>query len=91
MTSEATTPLGRAVLALRNAQDASDKLSAFLAKRADAEHYVLTIAADLATELALLEASLLAAQPALNSHQIELGAKPAESANLWLNLDGVRA
>lgn len=90
----ATTPLGRAVLALRNAQDASDKLSAFLEKRADAGHYIRTIATDLATELALLEASLLAAQPNLTG-QIEINGDVTitgtlATSNLWLDLgDGM--
>lgn len=61
-------PLNRVAQQLRAAQDASDKLNAFLAKRADAGHFILTIAKDLETALALAEASLLAARPSLTDH-----------------------
>lgn len=57
--------LRRAAAAVRAAQHASDQLNAFLAKRVDAGYYVRKIANDLARELALAEASLLAAMPGL--------------------------
>lgn len=91
----ATNPTGRAALAVRNAQDASDRLSAYVAKHVDAGAYLREIAATLATELTLAEASLLAAQPRLHD-QIEISGdltimgKIAPSA-IWLNLDGVKA
>lgn len=94
MMPTATTPLGRAVLALRNAQDFSDQLSAFLAKRADAGRHVNQLASGITTELALLEASLLAAQPNLTG-QIEINGNVTitgtlATSNLWLDLgDGV--
>lgn len=84
-----TNALNRAVQQLRAAQDASDKLNGFLEKRADAGHYVRQIATELATSLALLEASLMAAQPRL-SQQINLGdPSPDESKTetaIWLDL-----
>jgi hypothetical protein len=57
------TPLDRVAQQLRAAQDASDKLSAFLSARADAGHYIQGIARDLAESIALAETSLLAAHP----------------------------
>lgn len=89
----ALTAIGRAAAAVRNAQTASDRLTAFVATHADAGAYLRSIADDLATELALAEASLLAAQPAL-SQNIVIGAdslgKITPSA-LWLNLGGEAA
>lgn len=64
-------PLNRVAQQLRAAQDASDKLNAFLAKRADAGHFIRTIAKDLEEALALAEASLIAARPNLTD-QINL-------------------
>jgi len=81
----ATTALGRVSLQLRAAQDASDKLNAFLAKRADAGHYITQIARDLETALALAEASLLAAQPPLHD-QVIIGERPAVAAFFVLDL-----
>lgn len=91
----ATTPIGRAAEAVRNAQAASARLTALVEKYADTGPYLREIASTLAIELALAEASLLAAQPRLHD-QIEINGdltimgKIAPSA-IWLNLDGVKA
>jgi len=88
----AITPLGRAALAVRSAQHASDQLSAFLAKRADAGSHIRQLAETLATELALAEASLMAAQPNLTG-QIEINKEVTITASsaLWIDLgEGVK-
>ncbi len=90
----ATTALDRVAQQLRAAQDASDKLNAFLAKRADAGHYIKTIATALTESLALAEASLMAARPPLNSHTITLGGDANGSSSdgaIWLDLRGVES
>lgn len=93
----ANTPLGRAVSAVSRAQEASDRLAAFVATHADAGAYLRSIAESLATELALAEASLLAAQPRLADHLVIDGEDRSilhkvQPSALWLDLgDGVRA
>lgn len=85
------TPLDRVAFQLRAAQDASDKLNAFLAKRADAGHFIRKIADDLSASLALAEASLMAARPALNAHEITITNNTSERPStgpLWLDLTG---
>lgn len=89
-------PLNRAVQQLRNAQDASDKLNAFLAKRADAGHFIRQIAKDLEESLALMEASLMAARPSLtdqitlDSSEVRIDGAHKIEGSFRLDLSGVR-
>jgi len=69
-------PMNRVAQQLRCAQDASDKLSAFVKKSADAGRYLGQIAKDLEEALALAEASLMAARPSLTD-QVMLGSTKA--------------
>lgn len=92
-----TNALNRVAQQLRAAQDASDKLNAFLAKRADAGHFIRQIAIDLETALALAEASLMAARPSLtdqitlDSSEVHIDGATKVEGGFWLNLDGAKA
>jgi len=83
----ATTPLGRLRLALREAREQEARLFAYTSCRPELG-YLRSVVYGLTTALALAEASLNAAQPALDSHTINLGGvmEKAPPSALWLDL-----
>lgn len=86
--------LNRAAMQIRAAQNASDKLSAYVSKHADAGAFLRQIATELAEALALAEASMMAARPSLtdqitlDSSEITISGQ-VKSAG-WLDLGRVK-